>query len=246
MRQWIRRKAIWIAVSSLIVLLNLLVCSTARAEYQEFPDGFSLRLPQGWTRVPEDVFREKMQHLQKAYPKSGSLGYDYALQLESRDWFQYPYMLISVWEDYRVKLSKIPEMNEKFQRKFQGKQKGVTRNRLVTSSYDPKRRIFQAEYRFELSGNPIVLFKGLCYMNQGVLSFSYYLREGMYGKYAHTFEEMMDSLRLSAANLYQAESSREGRIRDAVLPYGKILIATGIIALLIGIYFWSKRYNSGN
>ncbi|MCF8109481.1 MAG: hypothetical protein K9J81_10860 [Desulfohalobiaceae bacterium] len=227
-----------------MILLTFWACSTVRAENQEFPDGFSLRLPRGWIQIPEDVFQKKMLLLQKTYAKSGSLGYDYALQLESRDWFQYPYMLISVWEDSRVKPEKIPEMNEKLQKKILRKQQGVTRNRLVTSSYDPKRHIFQAEYHFELSENPIVLFKGICYMNQGVLSFSYYLREGMYGEYAHLFAEMMDSLRLSAANRYQAGPSREGRIRDAILPYGKILIATGIIAVLIGIYFWNIRYNS--
>ena len=234
----------------LILVLALLLCPASQAEAKtlEFPHpGFTLNLPQEWVLIPQEVFRKKMDSLQKAYQKDGSkmdLGYDYALQQQSRDWFEYPYILISVWEKTRVNSRKMERMNERMRKNLAQSQPGLTNNRLVHDSFDPSRHVFMAESRFELSGTPMVLLKSACYMDQGVVVFSAYMPQEMYADHAPDIKKALQTIELDPKNIYREHPEQGWSFQEDILPYMRMIIATVIVLLLAGLFLWKRRRGS--
>ena len=213
----------------------------AAERYIDFPqDGFRIELPDQWVRVPEEAFREKMKSLKQAYAKKGSkkrVGYDYAVQLESKEWFSYPYMLISIWDDIHVDTDEMTTMNQKIEESLL---QGANGTELVSSSFDQKRHFYRAETRFRLAGKQMVLLKGVYYRNHSVLQLSTYMPREMYSRYARDIREAMDSLRMDPGTRHKAQADSWLDFRDWV-PYLKAIIATVIVFVIAGIYVWMKR-----
>ena len=236
----------WFAGLCLLLMGALFLVPHAEAEERsmEFPgEGFSIELPQKWAKVPEDVFREKMRPLKKALEKSDSnqkLGYDYAVQLESKEWFEYPYMLISHWEDIRVDSDEMSEMNERIEEGILKGGRGVNGTELVSSSFDADRNLYRAEARFSVSGQDMVLLKGVYYLNQSVLQLSSYVPEEMYSRYAPELKEAMQDLRIDASSVHRASEDSWLDFKD-VVPYLKVLIATVVVFVVAGIYVLYRR-----
>ncbi|MCF8085864.1 MAG: hypothetical protein K9J48_03115 [Desulfohalobiaceae bacterium] len=243
-----RRK--WIAALCLGLMCALGSGSAVSAgkRYLEFPrEGFRLELPQRWVKIPQDVFREKMRPLKKALEKSDSrkqLGYDHGVQLKSKEWFRYPYMLVSHWEDSRVDTEEMPQMNRKIEESLLKEGKGVNGTRLVGSSFDPERNYYRAETRFTISGRRMVLLKGVYYLNQGVLQLSTYMPERMYPTYAPEIKQAVDNLEIDADRVHRASQDRWLEFED-VIPYLKVLIATVVVFVVAGIYVWHRRRGKG-
>ena len=207
--------------------------------------GFSLQLPETWVKVPGDVFRKKMQEMKQAYENAEAeqeIPYDYALQLKSREWFEYPYMLITVWEDERVDRDEMREMNEKVKKNLLREDVGVNNTSLVSSSFDQENCLYRTESRFQLADRQMVLLKAVQYMNNGILEIATYMPEEMYSEYANEVKDAIDSLHLSPGNVHHRNPAKNLDFKKDVLPYLNVIIATILVILLIGIYVWrSKR-----
>ncbi len=239
-------RSTWVAAVCLGLICVFFAASAAIAQgrYLEFPrEGFRLEMPEKWVKVPEDVFRDKMRPLEKALEKSDSeqkLGYDYAVQLESKEWFEYPYMLISHWEDVRVDRDEMPGMNEKVEEGILKGGKGINGTELVRSSFDPERCFYRAEARFTVSGQDMVLLKGVYYLNQSVLQLSTYVPEETFSRYAPDIKQAMDSIQLDPGVVHHANPAKTLEFED-VLPYLKVSIGTVIVLIGVGVYFWIRR-----
>jgi hypothetical protein len=151
--------------------------------------------------------------------------------------------LISHREDLRVDSGEIQEMNERVKKSLQKEQAGVSNNELVTAHYDPRRHEYRAEARFRMGETDMVLLKAVWYLNQDVLVASAYLPESMYSRHAPDIIQAMDSLEITPENVYRAEDDSGSTFWEAVLPYSKVIIATVIVLLLVGIYVWRQRSN---
>ncbi|MCF8030810.1 MAG: hypothetical protein K9K39_07945 [Desulfohalobiaceae bacterium] len=203
-------------------------------------EGFRMELPEQWVRVPQDVFQEKMKSLKQAYEQDGSqkrLGYDYALQLQSREWFSYPYMLISIWEDIHVDTEDMSQMNHKIEKSLL---QGGNETKLVSSSFDPERHYYRAEARFRIAGEQLVLLKGVYYRNHSVLQLSTYMTQEMYSRYAQKIRKAMGSLKMDPSTRHRAQADSWLDFRD-LIPYLKVIIATVLVFLIAGIYVWKQR-----
>ncbi len=233
----------WIAAGFLALAMVVSAGMPLRAaeRYIDFPqDGFRIKLPEQWVRVPEEAFQEKMESLKRAYAKKGSkqrVGYDYAVQPRSKDWFSYPYMLISIWEDIHVDTNEMTTMNQKIEENLL---QGANGTELVSSSFDPKRHFYRAEARFRLAEKQMVLLKGVYYRNHSVLQLSTYMPRKMYSRYAQDIREAMDSLRMDPNTRHRAQADSWLDFRDLV-PYLKAIIATVIVFVIAGIYVWKQR-----
>jgi hypothetical protein len=234
-----------------VMTITVLALAAGKLEARmiSFPsEGFSLELSEQWVKVPTEVFEAKMQELKKAYGgKSGkNIAYRHALQLRSKEWFNYPYILVNRWDDTRVESDEIPDMNERLKEHLLKEGNGISGTRLKRSSFDPDSRIYQAKLRFELAKRDMVMIKTVCYMNQSVLVLNAYIPEKSYPDYGPEVASAMSNLRLDPANVYQAGASSGMDFRKDILPYLKISIATGIILLLVGLFLWKRRRSSGN
>lgn len=233
----------WIIASFLALMIVGSVGTPLRAaqKYIDFPEqGFGIQLPEQWVRVPEDAFQEKMKSLKRAYEKEGGknrLGYDYAVQVQSQEWFSYPYMLISIWEDIHVDTDEMATMNQKIEENLL---QGANGTELVSTSFDPGRHFYRAEARFPLAGKQMVLLKGVYYRNHSVLQLSTYMPRDMYSRYAEDVREAMDSLRMDPSTRHRAQADSWLDFRDLV-PYLKAIIATVIVFVIAGIYVWMHR-----
>jgi len=233
------------------MLLSMLCNSYAAAapRHIEFTSsGFALQLPKRWVRIPQKVFNKKMNELNKVYSGEESaarLKYDYAVQIKSKKWFQYPYMLISVWENKRVEEKDIPEMNKRFKDNILGSNKIIIDTRTVQSNYDPLNYLYTGEFRFNLAQkHPMVLLCAVRYMNEGILKLSAYMPPEMYSKYAPDIREAMQNIRLSPENKYRPDYEEGIKFKEHILPYLKVMIATGILLLLTLLYIWKRWTNN--
>jgi hypothetical protein len=238
-----------VAVMGLFLVGTFLSAPASAAERSiELPgQGISLELPDRWIKVPKDVFRKKMRPLKKAYAKSGSekrFDYDCAVQLESRDWFRYPYLLINIWEDTRVDSDEISQMNQKIEENLLSGDVGINGTELVSSSYNSERHFYRAEVRFSIKDKQMMLLKGVCYLNQSVLQLSAYMPREMYPSYAPDIRQAMDSLQISPDRVYRASQDRWLEFED-VVPYLKVLIATLVAFAVAGFYVWLRRSGTG-
>ncbi|WP_153304111.1 hypothetical protein [Desulfovermiculus halophilus] len=239
----------WMFGCCCALVAAVVMCAAVKAQAKRFsfPEaGFGLQLPAQWVQVPGDVLRKRMESLAQAMEidtESKRLDYDYALQLESKEWFSYPYILISHREGLRVDSGEIQEMNERVKTSLQKEQPGVSNNELVSAQYDPRRHEYRAETRFRMGETDMVLLKAVWYLNQDVLVASAYLPESMYSRYAPDVLQAMDSLDITPENVYRAEDDSGSTFWEAVLPYSKVIMATVIVLLLVGIYLWRQRSN---
>jgi hypothetical protein len=232
-----------ILVLAMIVFVSLM--GRGEAKRFEFADhGFALELPNQWVQIPGEVFAEKMSALQRAFAKNGrdaEIGYDFGLQLESTHWFAYPYILGSIWEDVRVDSERIQKMNTRLTQNLKKGQPGVENNRLIHSGYDPSKHVYTAEVRFDLSGTTMVLMKTVYYMNKGILVLSTYMPQKMYSAQKPEMVRALHNVHLDDKNVYRPDSDQGWSFQRNILPYMNIVIATGIVLLIVGIYLWRRR-----
>ncbi len=207
--------------------------------------GFSLVVPEEWIKVPRDVFQKKMQRLKQAYNEAEKeIHYDYAIQLKSKEWFEYPYMLITLWEDRRVDRDEMAEMNKKVKENLLRESKRVKEPRLVDASFDETNFLYRTESRFKLANREMVLFKAVQYMNKGILEIAAYMPEKMYSEYAAEIEETIDSLQLSSGNVHHKNPAKSLDFKKDILPYLNVAIASLLVVVLIGIFVWRSRKDS--
>jgi len=88
----------------------------------------------------------------------------------------------------------------------------------------------------------MVMLYTACYMDHGVLTFSTYMPPESYDQYAADIEHAMESIRLSPENVYRPRE-KGFSFKKHILPYLKVMIATGIVLLLVLIYMWKHRNN---
>lgn len=238
-----------ILLSGIILSLAFNSYASTAPRYIDFPSsGFAIQLPQKWVRIPQKVFKKKMNKLNRAYSGEESarrLKYDYAVQLKSKKWFQYPYMLISVWNDKRVEKKDIPEMNKKFKENMVKDKQGISDIKTVHASYDSQKYLCTGEFRFTVAKkHPMVLICAVRYMNEGILKLSAYMPPEMYSKYAPELREAMQNIRLSPENQYRPDYEEGIKFKKHIFPYLKIMIATGILLLLTILYIWKRWTNN--
>ena len=232
-----------ILVLAMIVFASLL--GRGEAKRFKFPAyGFVLELPSQWVQIPQDVFADKMSALQDAFAKKGTdaeIGFDFGLQQESKEWFTYPYILGSIWEDVRVDSERIQKMNTRLAQNLKEGQPGVKNSRLVHSGYNPNKHVYTAEVRFDLSGTAMVLMKTVYYMNKGILVLSTYMPQKMYSAQKPEIAQALHNVQLDAKNVYRPDSDHRWSFQRNILPYMNIVIATGIVLFVLGIYLWRRR-----
>lgn len=232
---------------ALMFLLTAAIPAQAKRTIEFSRHEFSMELPQRWVKVPRGVFMDKMSELKKAYEGKEAkehINYDYAIQLRSKEWFEYPYMLISVWEDTRVDREEMSQMNERVKESLLQESQGVSGTTLVHSDFDRKRHLYRVESRFQMGDRRMALLKAVRYMNSAVLEIGTYMPEEMYSEYAPDVQEAVDNLRLSSGNIHRENPAKGLDFKEDILPYLKTGIATFLVLLLVGIFFWRTRRSS--
>jgi hypothetical protein len=86
-------------LSFLIVLLAVEVADADRYTKNDF----NISFPSGWIEMPRDIIDSYEKEVAKAAPDFPMQHYDYGFQLKSsRNWFEYPYILIQVKNSGRI------------------------------------------------------------------------------------------------------------------------------------------------
>ena len=100
-------------------ILSLLSVAWANQLYQK--DVFSITLPDGWVEIPRDVidaYEKRIASIapkssKEIAPKSARQLYDYGFQLDSaQQWFEYPYILVSIRNTGRIQKSLLDKFEE--------------------------------------------------------------------------------------------------------------------------------------
>ena len=174
---------------------------------------FSLRLPKNWIAIPKQVLDAASDAAARMAPQVPKQMYDYGFQLdESKDWFEYPYILIGVDQGGRIPESEL----ESFQRAIAD---GVKEAQELVSEfsrggeiggfvYNPNYHVLWTQSKSNVQGiGAVYSLKAILLTEYGVIDISGHSRADQFNHYAPVFEAIMKSVVLSDKTKYKSRST---------------------------------------
>jgi hypothetical protein len=241
----------------LIIYLFLISTFTAVsiANGSEFhKNGFSISLPDEWVEIPEDVIDTTEEKLAKLNPNAQMPKADYGFQLSSsKNWFEYPYILIIINNSGRIPESQLKKLEEyPFKKVF-----NETQNELssIISDLEAGKIVYDKQaklmwMRTEANVPPEGLISGISCMvptETGFIQISGYSLRDNFPIYEAIFQSVALSVSPEPQLAYKSKWSDSlppalagidwGKVAGKAIVYGLI---GGIIALIIG---FKKRKN---
>ena len=105
-------KRIFIIISVVFVLAGI-ASGTEFTQRFNAKEGFTLKLPHNWVRIPGEILDEHSRKLQLAAPDAEKSAYDYGFQLSGAEhWFACPYILIWLNKTGRIPEGKMKKLTQ--------------------------------------------------------------------------------------------------------------------------------------
>lgn len=224
------------------------VVSTASASELK-KNGFSISLPDGWVEIPRDVIDSYEKEIARIAPKANAQHYDYGFQLDSsKNWFEYPYILVQVKNTGRIPESQLEKLEEYSVQESLDKQKKAVSS--IMSDIQPGKMVYDKQTKMiwmRIEANvvnigPISGISGMVPTEKGFIQvMGWSLREN-YPTYEAIFQSVAVSVSPEAGLAYKPRWSDSLPSAVTGMDWGKVIgkaiagaIICGIIALIVAL-----------
>jgi len=230
-------KRIFIIISVVFVLTGI-ASGTEFTQRFNAKEGFTLKLPHNWVRIPGEVLDEHSRKLQLTVPDAEKSAYDYGFQLSGAEhWFACPYILIWLNKSGRIpegkmkKLSKENRSVEEGSKPIEEKISGILNTEVGEILYDSNDHILWMTFLADAEK-----IKGLIatkLTRKGCIQIVCYAEDKDFSEYRKLFEDIVNNIYLSKDMEYKP------RITDSIpiisqINFDKLLSHVFTSALLIG------------
>lgn len=100
-------------IISVVFVLPGIVSGTEFTQRFNAKEGFTLKLPDNWVRIPGEILDEHSMKLQLTAPDAEKSAYDYGFQLSGAEhWFACPYILIWLNKSGRIPEGKMEKLTK--------------------------------------------------------------------------------------------------------------------------------------
>lgn len=227
-----------------IAISIIVFISNAYAAVSIQKPSFSLSLPEGWVEIPQDVLSAMQAELKQQVPNATIPKYDYGFQREpSRNWMEYPYVLVQVINTGRVpehQLRSMPkiDLNERLKDRTSKLQPIMSNVTLGKMQYDEAAHVVWITTRSDVENiGKILGITGLIPTEKGVIQLHAYSLESDFQGHLPTFRQMITSTIISPDIVYRPRWSDSSPILSGI-DWGQVTIAGiigGFIALVGGL-----------
>ena len=230
-------KRIFIIISVVFVLTGI-ASGTEFTQRFNAKEGFTLKLPNNWVRIPGEVLDEHSRKLQLTAPDAGKSAYDYGFQLSGANhWFACPYILIWLNKSGRIpegKMEKLSKENKSLKegsKPIEEKISGIQNTEVGEILYDSDDHTLWMTFMADAEK-----IKGLIatkLTRKGCIQIVCYAEDKDFIEYRKLFEDIVNNIYLSKDMEYKP------RITDSIpiisqINFDKLLSHVFTSALLIG------------
>jgi len=188
---------IFIIISVVFVLAGIV----SGAEFtQRFnaKEGFTLKLPDNWVRIPGEILDEHSRKLQLAAPDAEKSAYDYGFQLSGAEhWFACPYILIWLNKTGRIPEGKMKKLTkEKIGSKpIEEKISGIPNTEVGEVLYDPDDHTLWMTFMADAEKVKGLIATKLT--RKGCIQIICYAEDKDFNEYRKLFEDIVNNIYLS-------------------------------------------------
>jgi hypothetical protein len=211
--------------------------------------GFSVNVPPGWVRIPDDVLDEFEKNVASLMPNVKKQTYDYGFQLGPVDkWFTYPYILIHVNEAGRIpsgQLESAPRINRDLHK---GLKRAETELKSMVSNiemnktyYDARRHILWTQIGANVAEvGPVRGLMAAVLTQRGVIQISSYATAAEFDRYAPLFEQISREISIIEELRYKPQAGDSPPPRSGI-DWNRVMnkgMAGAVIGAIGGLLFW--------
>ena len=225
-------KRIFIIISVVFVLTGI-ASGTEFTQRFNAKEGFTLKLPRNWVRIPGEILDEHSRKLQLAAPDAEKSAYDYGFQLSgAKHWFACPYILIWLNKSGRIPEGKMEKLTKrkKGSKPIEEKISGIPNTEVGEILYDSNDHTLWMTFLANAEK-----IKGLIatkLTRKGCIQIVGYAEDKDFSEYRKLFEDIVNNIYLSEDMEYRP------RITDSIpiisqINFDKLLSHVFTSALLI-------------
>jgi hypothetical protein len=221
-------------IISIVFVLPGIVSGVEFTQRFNAKEGFTLKLPYNWIRIPGEVLDEHSRKLQQAAPDAEKLVYDYGFQLSGTGyWLACPYILICLNKTGRIPEGKMKKLTKekKGSKPIEEKISGIPNTEVGEILYDPDDHTLWMTFLADPEKVKGIIATKLT--REGCIQIVCYAIDKDFNEYRKLFEDIVK-------NIYIGEDLEyKPRITDSIpiisqINFDKFLSHVFTSALLIG------------
>jgi hypothetical protein len=225
---------IFIIISVVFVLLGIVSGAEFTRRFNA-KEGFTLKLPYNWVRIPGKVLDEHSRELQQGASDAERPVYDYGFQLSGAGhWLAEPYILICLNKTGRIPEGKMKKLakEKKGSKPIEEKVSGIPDTEVGEIIYDPDDHALWMTFLADAEKVKGLIATKLT--REGCIQIVCYARDQDFNEYRKLFEDIVK-------NIYIGEDLEyKPRITDSIpiisqINFDKLLSHVFTSALLIGV-----------
>lgn len=217
--------------------------------------GFSISLPDGWVEMPIDVIDSYEKEIARLAPNAKTEHYDYGFQLDSsKNWFEYPYILVQVKNTGRIPESQLEKLEGYFVQESLAKQEKAVGSimsdiQMGKMVYDKRNKMIWMRIEADVVNiGPISGISGMVPTEKGFIQvMGYSLREN-YPNYESIFQSVAVSVSPEPGLTYKPKWSDSLPSAVTGIDWGKVMgkaIAGAIIGGIIALFAALRKKKNG-
>ena len=230
-------------MARIFIIISVVFVSASIASGTEFTqrfnakEGFTLKLPHNWVRIPGEILDEHSRKLQLAAPDAEKSAYDYGFQLSGAGhWFACPYILIWLNNTGRIPEGKMKKLSKENKRVGEGSKpieeriSGIPNTVVGEVLYDSDDHTLWMTFMAEPEKVKGLIATKLT--QEGCIQVVCYVNDQDFNEYRKLFEDIVKNIYLSEDLEYKP------RITDSIpiisqINFDKLLSHVFTSALLI-------------
>lgn len=221
-------------IISVVFVLPGIVSGAEFTQRFNAKEGFTLKLPYNWVRIPGEILDEHSRKSQQAAPDAEKLVYDYGFQLSGAGhWLACPYILICLNKTGRIPEGKMKKLTKekKGSKPVEEKISGIPDTEVGEVLYDPDDHTLWMTFMADAEKVKGLIATKLT--QEGCIQIICYAEDKDFSKYRKLFEDIVKNIYLSEDMEYKP------RITDSIpiisqINFDKLLSHVFTSALLIG------------
>ena len=227
-------KRIFIIISVVFVLTGIASGTEFTQRFNAKEEGFTLKLPYNWVRIPEEALDEHSRKLQLTAPDAEKFAYDYGFQLSgAKHWFACPYILIWLNKTGRIPEGKMKKLTKekKGSKPIEEKISGMPNTEVGDILYDSNNHTLWMTFLAKAEKVKGLIATRLT--RKGCIQIICYAEDKDFSEYRKLFEDIVNNIYLSKDMEYKP------RVTDSIpiisqINFDKLFSRVFTSALLIG------------
>lgn len=220
-------------IISFVFVLPGIASGTEFTQRFNAKEGFTLKLPHNWVRIPGEILDEHSRKLQLAAPDAEKSAYDYGFQLSGAEhWFACPYILIWLNKTGRIPEGKMKKLTKekKGSKPIEERISGIPNTKVGEVLYDPDDHTLWMTFLADAEKVKGLIATRLT--RKGCIQIICYANDQDFNEYRKLFEDIVKNIYLSKDLEYKP------RITDSIpiisqINFDKLLSHVFTGALLI-------------